>query len=770
MEHFAQYLSEEGSLVRKATADEAEPTPGYLYNELVQYAQRSSTSSTLIADLLIKKLQAGMSPHPKYKALQCMKQIMQKGPSDFVGALRPKVESIRLMTTFRGDADPVRGDQYNNLVRENAQIVVDMLFEADSRPKAASSSVSSSSQHTPQANLNADQSSFGTRAASISQSGFSAFKGVVNSIQSTVAATSGFSSIGGNPSSTDRILSGGSTDVASYNVSRSTNDNADNSYGSKYQPRVEAASGAQESKIVDEITAVSGVRTNPTRESLKQFCTRADSLNKKAICQHLSVKLKDSSWQVKLKSLYTIEALLKNDAAAYVPLFKSYSSAINDAQNSSQASVQEKAQKVLALLSSEEQTSGATKAKKSGSKKKSKAQAHEAADDDQDSDESDEDNSSHDAAGTKQSASQKTKTKTKKSDSKAKSASGTSGDLLDFDDFLASPSSTNDAVASTTKVTKQISKEDAPRKKASKSKTATNTDSLIDLMGDFSVSTPSAAPTASMVPQSASTSHSDLDLLLGGGFSSAPPSGVDANLSSLLQPSQPSLPLSPQTMHAATMQQPVYSLGNPMYGAGAMNPTPMMGSGMMGSGMMGSGMMGSGMMGGPMYGAAGLGSNSNAMGGSVYNLGMGGSNPTGGLGMMNSGIYNAGMGSASMGGYGMMGSGVYGGAMNPTPMGASVGGMTMMMGSGMTQPARPHSNSGSNGSVGGVAVMMGSGMAQPARPHSNSGSNGSVGGVSRDRAGSGSKGTNLAGTGLSNVEQRSNPFDLIDPIKNASRK
>lgn len=69
-----------------------------------------------------------------------------------------------------------------------------------------------------------------------------------------------------------------------------------------------------EEKVVDDITARGGVRPAPAREALMEFLRRCASLDASAVAERLDSKLSSPDWQVQLKSLHAMEALMANSA------------------------------------------------------------------------------------------------------------------------------------------------------------------------------------------------------------------------------------------------------------------------------------------------------------------------------------------------------------------------------------------------------------------------------------------------------------------------
>ncbi|KOO34393.1 ap-4 complex accessory subunit tepsin-like protein [Chrysochromulina tobinii] len=125
--------------------------------------------------------------------------------------------------------------------------------------------------------------------------------------------------------------------------------------GAPPAPAPVRSTGEYEAKLVDEVTAPGGVRATVPREELKRFCEAAKSLDKAALARLLEAKLGAPEWQRRLKALSLIEALIKEEdegvAAKVVRAYFTNAGPTIEAQHdSAQASLKEKARKVLELL------------------------------------------------------------------------------------------------------------------------------------------------------------------------------------------------------------------------------------------------------------------------------------------------------------------------------------------------------------------------------------------------------------------------------------
>eukprot|EP00850_Spirogloea_muscicola_P016402 SM000132S26917 [mRNA] locus=s132:381927:385196:- [translate_table: standard] len=107
-------------------------------------------------------------------------------------------------------------------------------------------------------------------------------------------------------------------------------------------------------RLVDSITAPGGVRVQPSRDALNSFLASASSLDGHLLTRALEVKLKSHIWQVRLKALCALEAAMRQDGSrlseAVFEHFEEDAGSIIDCLESPQASVRERAKRVLELL------------------------------------------------------------------------------------------------------------------------------------------------------------------------------------------------------------------------------------------------------------------------------------------------------------------------------------------------------------------------------------------------------------------------------------
>lgn len=89
----------------------------------------SADTCMKVLDLLIGKLE-DPSPVVKYKALNVIKNVLQKGSPGFFREIARKQNAVRECLNFRGPPDPLTGDTPYAQVRDMAHQVITMMYDA----------------------------------------------------------------------------------------------------------------------------------------------------------------------------------------------------------------------------------------------------------------------------------------------------------------------------------------------------------------------------------------------------------------------------------------------------------------------------------------------------------------------------------------------------------------------------------------------------------------------------------------------------------------
>ena len=102
--------------------------------------------------------------------------------------------------------------------------------------------------------------------------------------------------------------------------------------------------------MVDAITAQGGVRSQPSREMTAAFLGSIARLDAVAVGGALEMRLGAHSWQVKLKAMCVLDAVLRNEGDAVCDticaFFQEDATAVMECTESPQASLREKAKRV----------------------------------------------------------------------------------------------------------------------------------------------------------------------------------------------------------------------------------------------------------------------------------------------------------------------------------------------------------------------------------------------------------------------------------------
>jgi len=125
-------MSVDKASLSRATDSSDSPTPGYLYSEICRSAHVSPASTKATSDYLINRLRNKQNPPIKRKCLKVIAKICGMGPrGEFKRCVAQNVQGmavIRDALNFRGQPDPVRGDEPFRLVREAAKECLDAVY------------------------------------------------------------------------------------------------------------------------------------------------------------------------------------------------------------------------------------------------------------------------------------------------------------------------------------------------------------------------------------------------------------------------------------------------------------------------------------------------------------------------------------------------------------------------------------------------------------------------------------------------------------------
>lgn len=123
---FVNYLPR----LTQATADDGEPTSGYLLDEITKITFQSTSSSNQLVDYLIHRLNKSTTP-VKIKVLKIIIYVIGTGHVSFRQQLRLNDGSIKNAVLHSGPADPLMGNTQYKDVQKLAQDTLELLFNSE---------------------------------------------------------------------------------------------------------------------------------------------------------------------------------------------------------------------------------------------------------------------------------------------------------------------------------------------------------------------------------------------------------------------------------------------------------------------------------------------------------------------------------------------------------------------------------------------------------------------------------------------------------------
>ncbi|XP_033840861.1 AP-4 complex accessory subunit Tepsin isoform X2 [Periophthalmus magnuspinnatus] len=111
----------------KATADDENPCPGYLFQEISKISHESLGNSQCLLEYLLERLQV-KSCHVKLKVLKIFVHLCDHGSNHFLTELRRNSTFIQQASVYSGPPDPIHGTALYQRVRNTAQEVARLLF------------------------------------------------------------------------------------------------------------------------------------------------------------------------------------------------------------------------------------------------------------------------------------------------------------------------------------------------------------------------------------------------------------------------------------------------------------------------------------------------------------------------------------------------------------------------------------------------------------------------------------------------------------------
>eukprot|EP01091_Cochliopodium_minus_P008845 TRINITY_DN2074_c0_g1_i1.p1 TRINITY_DN2074_c0_g1~~TRINITY_DN2074_c0_g1_i1.p1 ORF type:complete len:674 (-),score=248.68 TRINITY_DN2074_c0_g1_i1:65-2086(-) len=122
------------SLIDKATSNDDQITSGFIYNEINQLTYESDNHCQQVLDNLTNKLSYD-KPIVKRKALLTIKSCLERGNPIFKRDLHHKMEDLRKASNYSGPPDKLEGDAPYKRVREEANKVMNLMYDTSSQKK-----------------------------------------------------------------------------------------------------------------------------------------------------------------------------------------------------------------------------------------------------------------------------------------------------------------------------------------------------------------------------------------------------------------------------------------------------------------------------------------------------------------------------------------------------------------------------------------------------------------------------------------------------------
>ncbi|KAJ1388759.1 VHS domain [Sesbania bispinosa] len=377
-------------LIDSATADEDKVTPVYKLEEICELLRSSHASIVKeVSEFILKRLEH-KSPIVKQKALRLIKYAVGKSGAEFRREMQRHSVAVRQLFHYKGQLDPLKGDALNKAVRDTAHETISAIFSEDNKPAAAA----------PSEDLNRRIQGFGNTNFEVPSDDKKSFISEVVGIGSATIKQ-GLNSLAQGHS----LMKNETGSYKSPNLQRSLT--IEKEHGDRYEPvayhnetqssfglsrnqssgpwnqdsrstKMEISNGessannseskTREDRLLETIVTSGGVRLQPTRDAIQAFLTEAAKLDALALSHALELKLQSPIWQVRMKAVCVLESILRKNDDDHFSLVASYFTENKDVvlrcSESPQASLREKAMKVLGLLGGGQPNSSAINSEK----------------------------------------------------------------------------------------------------------------------------------------------------------------------------------------------------------------------------------------------------------------------------------------------------------------------------------------------------------------------------------------------------------------------
>ncbi|XP_057967083.1 protein MODIFIED TRANSPORT TO THE VACUOLE 1 [Malania oleifera] len=368
-------------MIDAATSDEDKVTPVYKLEEICELLRSSSVGIVKeMCEFILKRLDH-KSPIVKQKALRLIKYAVGKSGVEFRREMQRNSVAVRQLLHYKGLLDALKGDALNKAVRDTAQETISAIFSVEDSKPAPSEDLTRRIQGFGNTNFEMpldDKKSFlsevvGIGSASIKQglSSFTQAHSVRKNDNGSYRSPNLRRSLTTEIDYHDRYekVEHPSQNQGSFGISKNVSSgpwvqdlritNTELTDGDSGTSHTE--SKTREDKLLETIVTSGGVRLQPTRDAIQVFLVEAAKLDALALSHSLESRLQSQMWQVRMKALCVLESILRKKEDEHFLIVASYFSenknVVVKCSESPQASLREKANKVLSLLGGEERGS-----------------------------------------------------------------------------------------------------------------------------------------------------------------------------------------------------------------------------------------------------------------------------------------------------------------------------------------------------------------------------------------------------------------------------
>ncbi|TYI40173.1 hypothetical protein ES332_A02G145300v1 [Gossypium tomentosum] len=363
-------------MIDGATSDEDKVTPVYKLEEICELLRSSHVSIVKeVSEFILKRLDH-KSPIVKQKALRLIKYAVGKSGVEFRREMQRNSAAVRELFHYRGQPNPLKGDALNKAVRDTAHEAISAIFAEEKN----------ASKPPPADDLNKRIQGFGNSNFEMPSDDKKSFLSEVVGIGSA-SLKQGISSFTQGHS----LRKNDNGNYKSPTLQRSLTKEIDHS--DRYEPvtlhtdtkrvsgnsasgpwgqdsivlQTETTNGesnsnkeskTREERLLETIVTSGGVRLQPTRDAIQAFLVEAAKLDALALSHALETKLLSPMWQVRMKAVCVLESILRKKEDEHFLVVASYFTESKEVvlrcSESPQASLREKANKVLVLLNGEQ--------------------------------------------------------------------------------------------------------------------------------------------------------------------------------------------------------------------------------------------------------------------------------------------------------------------------------------------------------------------------------------------------------------------------------